>query len=219
MMGVVLAVAAVLLVRGMAPGANSARPGAVQLLKAQCAAVGRGRLRQIYLDLPLAPRELEPLAELRGSVQLQAVHLPQAAAGKDAARWLSRFTGLEELVLGNTTWDDAAVSQLAALRRLRVLNLNAINAGDGALPWIARMHELEVLRLGSSRITGSGAHHLLGLHHLRHLILQRAPLEDGALDVFARLPELESLYLEGTRVSDAAILRLKQRRPNLHVHW
>ncbi len=218
-MGLVLAVAAALLLRGMVPGGSTARPGGAQLLKAQCAAAERGRLRRIALDLPLAPTDLEPLAALPSSAPLQAVLLPQAAADKAVAQWLARFTSVQELVLGNTTWDDADFSHLATLRRLRVLNLNATRASDAALPWLSRMHELEVLRLGSSRITGSGAVHLLELHHLRHLILQRAPIEDGALDAVARLPALESLYLEGTRVSDEAILRLKQRRPDLHVHW
>jgi hypothetical protein len=124
---------------------------------------------------------------------------------------------LATLVLGEAPITDAGLEQLPT--SIKILNLTGAQVTDAGLAHLRRLPRLELLRLGSAKVTDAGLEQIARLPGLRFLILVGTPITDAGLDHVERLSQLESLYLEGTAVTDAGLSKLKQARPDLHIHW
>lgn len=125
----------------------------------------------------------------------------------------------DAIVLRHRSIGDDQLARIAALDDLRRLILGRTTITNEGLAHLAGHRRLEALRLSSDRITDPGLAHLADCPALRHLILFDTPITDDALPHLHPIDSLESLYLLQTGVTDFGITRLREQRPDLHVHW
>jgi len=200
----------------LSPQDELADPAEVRrAFQAQVDAVGSGSATEIKVEEPgITDDDLASLVDLDG---LEELWLPGARVSDAGVEHLKNLPALEVVVLGDTTCTDDACQTFAALENLRVLNLNASQITDAGLARLKGLSRLETVRLGASRVTKLAD--LKGLSALRFLIVQNGAIGDEALAQLDGFDHLESLYLEGNPVTDDGIAGLKERRPELHLHW
>ncbi len=160
----------------------------------------------------------EDLQRVARSSDLRELLIEQAEFSPAGLRALADCPELYHLRLRQFEVDDAAAEILSELSQLRFLNLPQANLSDQGLARIAALPNLELLRFGSRRITDDGLAGLQQATRLKFLHLIDVPLTDRGLAALEKLPKLESLYLDGAQVSDAAVLRLLETLPELHLH-
>ncbi|MEM7154028.1 MAG: hypothetical protein AAF799_14355 [Myxococcota bacterium] len=155
-------------------------------------------------------------------------------SSQDHCHWgpteLNRLAALD---LAGLPYEDAALSNLAALSSLRALNLadhrftHAEVTGGTELSTVAKLEHLEHLHLANYGLDEAGFDHVLAMKRLRTLDLRdndQLPL--GALSRLAELPNLERLSVLGSfgidstridREQQKALRDLLAARPGLEI--
>ncbi len=125
----------------------------------------------------------------------------------------------QEIRISKDKLADGDLIHLAELPELSRLLLESSDITDAGLATLAKMPKLQTLRLSCPRVTDEGLRMIAGSRSLRALILLDAPVTDAGALHLGEMKQLESLYLTRTRVTEAGIAALKERLPQLHVHW
>ncbi len=114
--------------------------------------------------------------------------------------------------------DDRRVAALRPLGdHLAELDLGRTAITDAALDDVARMKRLVRLDLNGTKITDRGLRALRGLAQLRTLNLFGTQVTDAGLGLLAEFPALEVVYLWQSGATPAGIARLRAARPELIV--
>ena len=144
-------------------------------------------------------------------------HPPEASLSEQAQ---AVRDGRSDMIrLDHTAVGDDDLKQLDGLEgKLLRINLSQTSLSDAGLARLCRFERLEQLRVMSPGLTDAGLAPLKDLPHLRFLHLIGAPLGDVGLEYLHALSGLESLYLDGIQASDAAITRLIEALPKVHIH-
>jgi serine/threonine protein kinase len=142
--------------------------------------------------------------------RLKAIVLPHNKpvdeAGLSNLRGLSR---LRVLALNNGWVNDAGLAHLADLTELRTLELRWARISDEGLAALRGMTKLEELELSETPVTGAGLVHLKGLTRLRRLGLALPGVDDASLEKLRGLKELQALSLDHTTITDAGLVHLE----------
>jgi len=179
-------------------------------------------------DSPPVPPPQEPAlaAELPWATQIEQVRSGAAheisvykqRLTDDDLRAIDGLTGLQSLVLGDTTLTDAAAHRIARHTSLVRLSVVSSQWTADALREVATLPKLDNLLLGRCSVDDAGFAELGKLTSLRFLILREMPLTDASLDTVGKFSQLESFYLSGTEITERGLARLQQQRPALHIH-
>ncbi len=164
------------------------------------------------------PSLVEQIATVTGG-ESNRIEVKARVVTDEDLELLSTIYNLEELVVGESEITDDGLAQLGSLRSLRTINLGSSKITDEGLRELVAFDQLETLRIGSSEITGQGFESIADLPNLRFLIITDAPVTDEALPYLEQMNQLESLYVERTSVTDEGIEKLREKLPQLHVHW
>lgn len=97
------------------------------------------------------------------------------------------------------------------------LDLTSSLVSDTGLEKLASQPSLRLLRLGKTNITGTGVARLEPLSSLEVLDLHDTAVADEVIASIELLVGLERVYLWGSNVTDAAVKRLRGRRPELTI--
>ncbi len=118
----------------------------------------------------------------------------------DEMFYLTGFTGLKTLFLGQSPVTSTALKHLQALRRLESLDLDDTQTTDEDMAFVGNLTELRTLALRRTPVTDAGLQHLANLTHLRDLYLNRVAISDAGLECFGNLKHLLVLDLQETRI-------------------
>jgi len=187
-------------------------------LAEQIAAVRAGQSDRIQIEhTVLTDDDLRQITEL---TQLRELLLDNAESRFTASgiNYLSGLPKLEHLRIRGGGIDDKALIHLAGLESLKILNVPQGTFGDAALVELKRLPYLVQFRFSSPRVTDAGMKTLAELPAIKRLHLINVPITDAGLATLAKIEQLESLYIDGGQFSDAAVEKLFQARPKLHVH-
>jgi Leucine-rich repeat (LRR) protein len=186
------------------------------------------------------------LKELKGFKNLQRLSIFFCEQiGDDGMKHVKELTGLEQLVLGNTSVTDAGLAELKGLKKLQSLTVSGcIRMTDKCTETIKGFTDLEYLSLPST-VTEKGVKNLIGLKKLTGLYIGGAKLTDAAvkdiannmsnlvtLDLgafagtditdasvpnLARLTKLKKLGLQGSRITDSGLKILREKLPDCTI--
>ncbi len=132
----------------------------------------------------------------------------QQLISNDNMRHIKVLTKLEELAL--PTWtNDAGLSNIAGLTRLKNLNVPISNITDAGMAHLKDLNALEFVVLHKTKISGNGLQYLQG-KPLRILGLNQTNIGDADMQTIAGLTGLETLFLVGTKVTDASVPHLSK---------
>jgi hypothetical protein len=84
---------------------------------------------------------------------------------------------------------------------------------------IATLTELRNLDLAFSTITDDGLAQLKDLQNLRSMGLSGTPVTDRGVAYLEKLQGLQYVWLSKQTISKAAVDKLKDARPDMHVYW
>jgi hypothetical protein len=114
--------------------------------------------------------------------------------------------------------DDQALAELQPLaQHLAELDLARTQVTDAGCATLANLPRLVALDLRQSQVGNRGAAQLAACRELRTLNLFGTKVADYGAAALGSLPNLERLYLWQTDVTAAAVVRLREARPNLRV--
>jgi hypothetical protein len=108
--------------------------------------------------------------------------------------------------------------QLNADGRVIRLRITWRHLPASALKDIGRLSELRAVDFFGTTLTDEGLAELKGLSNLRNAGLGGTRLTDRALPELAKIPSLQWVWLPKDRISQAAVDKLKQARPDMHVY-
>lgn len=128
---------------------------------------------------------------------------------------LKALRDVDELKLGFTPIDDAALANIAHLDKIEVVSLHDTKVAGPGLVHLANMPRLRMLYLGKTQISNDSLVHLTGLPSIRFLDLMRTQITDEALEHLKSLHELEYLDISATEITPAGLVRLRTRLPKL----
>lgn len=110
---------------------------------------------------------------------------------------------------------DALVAQLAPIKaNITLLDLGNTTFSDATLKEIATFSNLEQLRLNNTSVTDDGIQHLANLRQLEKLSLYGTPISDAALQPLKKLPKLRQVITWNTDVSYEAAEDFKTEMVN-----
>lgn len=152
---------------------------------------------------PLPAATLQAFA--KGPFRVQSV-------GNDSPLLAVHCCGSADLV------DDQTLAELQPLaQHLAELDLARTQVTDAGCAVLANLPRLVALDLRQSQVGNRGAAALAACRELRTLNLFGTKVADYGATALGSLPNLERLYLWQTEVSAAAVVRLRESRPNLRV--
>lgn len=158
------------------------------------------------LEIPVAQNDRgEPtsVAEADDAQAVAALQALQAVLKRDGEG------SVTEVDLRETTIDDAALTHLAGLRRLRSVTLAGTGVTDAGLETLGTISTLQALDLRECKITNAGPAHLAGLTNLRTLRLSGkdggTTVDDEGLVALAKLTKLKVLGLDFLWVSEKGL--------------
>jgi internalin A len=166
---------------------------------------------------PWAPRWVVNLVGVDYFGHVVRVTLGPPTATDTMMVQLGRLTGLQQLILYDTSISDARMVHLKSLSNLTILMLIRAPVTDAGLAHLKGMTNLSTLDLRRTMVTDAGLAHLKGLTRLRSLFLNDTQITDAGLLHLRGLTNLEILELHGTRVTDAGTKGLKEALPNLQI--
>lgn len=127
---------------------------------------------------------------------------------------LSKVRSLEDLDLSECAMlDDAAMTPLKDLTKLKKLNLWRVNISDAGIASIANLQSLESLNLDNTRLSDRGMLILTGLNELTFLHLGSTQISDAGLPYLSSLVNLKDLRVTRTAVTQEGVDKLKQSLP------
>jgi hypothetical protein len=95
---------------------------------------GESFFREVYfvgfLGKTMDDAQFAELSELPGIDRIPGINLGRTKITDESAKYLSRWSGLRELMLNETAITDASLSNLIKLRRLHYLNLDITKVTD-----------------------------------------------------------------------------------------
>ena len=110
---------------------------------------------------------------------------------------------------------DALVAQLAPIKaNITLLDLGNTTFSDATLKEIATFSNLEQLRLNNTSVTDDGIQQLVNLRQLEKLSLYGTPISDAALQPLKKLPKLRQVITWNTDVSYEAAEDFKTEMVN-----
>jgi hypothetical protein len=173
---------------------------------------------EVDAEQPAAPGDVPAFQLMRWKAgQIGKLPAPTAAFGlvlsraevTDAAlKELAGLKKLQRLDLSFTQVTDAGLKELAALTGLEALNLDFDRITDAGLKELAELTNLQSLELNTTHVTNQGLKELARLKNLRTLDLGFAKVTDGGLKELAALKNLQELDLPRTQVTDAEVKEL-----------
>lgn len=84
---------------------------------------------------------------------------------------------------------------------------------------IGKLTELQELGLAHTTVTDEGLAQLKDLQNLRSLGLSSTPVTDRGLDHLEKLSSLQWVWLSKKTISAAAVEKLRNARPEMHVEY
>lgn len=167
---------------------------------------------------PAAPGDVPAFHLVRWQTgQLAKLPAPTAAFGlflfraevTDAAlKELAGLKRLQRLDLTLTQVTDAGLKELAGLTGLQALNLDVNRITDAGLKELAALTSLQTLDLNTTQVTNQGLKELARLKNLKTLNLGFTKVTDAGLKELAALKNLQELDLPRTQVTDAGLKEL-----------
>jgi serine/threonine protein kinase len=123
---------------------------------------------------------------------------------------LSYLSGLPltYLDLSNSSLDPAAIAPLKDLSGLADLVLTSTAFNDRCIDYIASMNNLRVLDLSHTKVTSVGVSRLSKLDNLRDLCLTGCAIDDSVMKSLAHMKNLNRLDVSGTNVTANGLRQL-----------
>jgi internalin A len=169
-------------------------------------------------ERPAAPGDVPAFHLARWKAgQLATLPVPKAAFGlflsraevTDAAlKELAGLKKLQRLDLSLTQVTDAGLKELAGLTGLQTLNLDTDRITDAGLKELSELANLQTLELNTTQVTNQGLKELVRLNNLKTLDLGFTKVTDAGLKDLALLKNLQELDLPRTQVTDAGMKEL-----------
>jgi hypothetical protein len=125
---------------------------------------------------------------------------------------------IEHLRLRHSPIGDLGANSLKKMKTLKILNLPQSRLTSSGLRHLRSLSQLEQIRLGGPHLNDDAVAELAALPSMRSLHLIRPNLTDKSMEYLANAAKLSSLYLDGCEFSTQAWQRLKDAKPDLHVH-
>ena len=205
------------------PATSTAAVGSVAVaeeapLEDQITAVQRGETTRILVEREvLGDDDLVEIAKLAPLVDL-LLDNDQSQFTLPGVAPLAELPQLQHLRIRGRGIDDAALAEIAKLKRLRILNLPRGSFTDAGLAHLAELADLEMFRFGSPAVGDEGMKTIARWPAIRMLHLIDVPITDKGLAELAKIERLQSLYIDGGQITDAGWDALFRDRPRLHVH-
>jgi hypothetical protein len=171
-------------------------------------------LQQLVLEnVPLTDDDLPALSACQALEVLWLRRVPVTGEGIAALRNLPR---LREFSLLSDRLSQAGIDAATSLHNLDTLALGDVSAVSTAAQ-IARMPRLCNLAMVRVTITADDMQLLATSPHLQQLELLHANLPHDALAPLEQMTVLQALYLARCEYDREALLRLRDRRPDLNI--
>jgi hypothetical protein len=166
-----------------------------------------GKLRHLR-SLRVGPNvSNDALAAIEGLVELEVLWgtLNVDDAGLSHLRSMTKLRRLD-VVLRLVT--DDGLRSIRGLKHLERLDLQLSKITDRGMEYVGEMGGLHELRLNLTKITDAGMTPVANLKHLQVLECRHTQIGDAALVPIGTLPELYRLNLDGTRVTSTGMRSL-----------
>jgi hypothetical protein len=194
---------------------------------AQYGSVGSNVLYGLVVDFG---NEQDPSSKLRYLPYLTGTQPPplpftKLTAARPEYEQLLLIPGIQLLSIHLNSYfsDNKSLDVLRKLTYLKFLDLSdTARVSDEALPAIASCLLLEDLCLDGTNVTSEGLKVIGRMNRLRKLALWRTHVNDRFIDLVSDrefLPALEQLDVSETSVTQAALDRLKHKRPELKMEY
>jgi hypothetical protein len=113
---------------------------------------------------------------------------------------------------------DLAITSIINMKSLQFLNLPQADFTDEGIQSLSDHPNIQLLRIGGRRLSNKSLEFIATMSSLSFLHLINVPIDDQGLAAFYDTQNLQSLYLDDTDVTDAGLVKLLERLPNLHLH-
>lgn len=184
--------------------------------RAQVDSVLTGTSRSIHMIDPVAS---EQLSLLESTPNIVALLIDQGRVqDADLQIICQTLADLEHLRLRLSPVTDLGAAAIKNLKKLRLINLpQAKLTAKGIASWL-EMEQLNHVRLGGAQLDDQAMAVLAKLPHLQSLHLIGPKITENGLMELVAAKNLTSFYLDDCPIHDAAWSKLRQQRPDLHVH-
>lgn len=173
------------------------------------------------LDMLVPPKGLtnQGLSYIAQLGALRGLYFSENKAITNAGlkRHLPTLAKLEKLGLLGDAINDAGLSCLAQLPRLRYLSLNSGNFTDAAMVHVKKCRSLRILDLNHLPISDVGLRHLSGHPGLEELHLVKTKVNDRGLAYLPSVPSLKTLNVGKTQITDVGMAHVGQIRSLEHL--
>lgn len=202
---------------------DAATPSTIAITKPTLAeqlhAIRAGTTDILHIEeAPWQDDDLDQLTDVAGLRILQLDDLNNRLTDAGMAK-IAKLDGLEHLRIRGGAIGDEGLKSLSTMPNLRGFNLPQGRFTNAGIAQLKSLPKLQMLRIGSPHVTDEGIAHFKNFPSLARVHLIDIPITDRGLADLQSLPKLESLYLDGANISDAAVDRLFEKRPDLHVHF
>ncbi len=159
-------------------------------------------------------------AQIGRLTQLWQLMLIESSVNDASLSHLKGLTDLRSLeLLRDTRITDAGLSNLTGLRNLTRLILPRNQVSDAGLAHLKGLTDLTELNLWGTQVSDAGMAHLKGLTKLSSLEVGNTPVSDAGLVHLQGLTKLSYLGLDLTQVTAVGVNDLKQALPSLKINW
>lgn len=159
------------------------------------------------------------LSHLNCAAHLRTLSITSASVSDDGWEPIESFSNLEKLTLAyvEPAGDEAVLSRLKRLTRLKMLELDGIQLTDSGVKCLQGLFQLEDLTIRDSirirpheksRITEAGWATLRHFDRLQHLCLEGQDVTDAVLRQINHMPNLTDLDLQDCSVTDGGLSEL-----------
>jgi len=147
------------------------------------------------------------------------IEVTQSAVPQESLKQLEGLTGLVQLRLDKTRFDDQSAKVIAGIESLKVVNLPQSQLTDDGIAEICTLPNLQLLRVGSPSVTDQAIEQIANCLTIKYLHLLDSPITDQSIPAIASMEQLESFYADGTNLTEEGVSKLVTERSDLHVHF
>lgn len=171
-----------------------------------------GKLKKLeQVKMRTAGMTNKGMALFKGTPNLKVLVLEDAPITAPGLENLKGASNMVELELLRSLLDDAALSSLSNMPKLKKLLLRDSQTpitGEG-LAFLKNSTELTSLNLAETEVNDEGLRNIESMSKLTLLDLWNTQVTDAGMESVAKLKNLTALTLDGTQVTDAGVAQLE----------
>jgi hypothetical protein len=171
-------------------------------------------LHELYLDSnPLRGHSLDKIANLR----LSFLGLTATKLDSTGFKALEKLQSVDDVGLKDTKLDDEAFKSVCKMN-LKVIRIPGTSVTDNGFSCVSNFHKLGAIYIGATNLDVKAIRSLSDLNNVREFYFPGTRINDDVIDILLSMKQLKKVWVYDSLMSLSGILRLKAKRPDLHVN-